>query len=378
MSHVHVYLHNQRQIPRLLTRDAEEGKWVTINGAAVHIGAHGKVDKGPKELMDKSEHGAHAEHHRTQAKLHSASAEAKGGKHEDTPLHRKAAAEHQHAAHQFVNSEENAAAGNMHAAKVTRARAEQHAAKAKEHGDELAKRNPQQAEPKKQKPTEKPESHKALHADAEDDVRGSDKHHAEHKRLVKEYDKAGADWQRHAINNQIASNAGEAVKHKADSAHKLAEAASKNAHETDEPEHHQAAKEAIDKAIGAHEKAGHRQDKIKELEKMRKPHHAKTLKEKERLKREAAKAGKKAEAAGTPGAPGKTPADKPAPAGTTPAAKPGERKPTAPAHKPNVWRSNRPDGRKHGGSGLEKIAARAAKRVAQEAADQDDSSKRKK
>lgn len=265
---------------------------MTINGAAVHISDKGHIDKGPKELVGKHENEAHSEHHKAQSKLHSAAASAKGPQHADTPLHQKAAAEHSHAAHQYKNAHEYASEGNLNAAKNTRKRAEQHEAKAKEHTEELAKRNPPQAAPKAQAPHQKPAAHAALHSDAEDDVKGSEPHHAEHKRLVQQYNKAGADWERHAINNKISENATAATKTKAESAHKRAINASKEAHESDEPADHQRAKEAIDEAKAAHSKAGRGDDddKMKELDKLRKPHHAKTLREKTRLKKEAEKA----------------------------------------------------------------------------------------
>lgn len=266
------------------TTDADDdgGKWVTINGAHVHISDKGHIDKGPKELVGKSENTAHAEHHAQQSKAHSAAAQAKGSAHADTKLHQNASREHAMAAHHFTQSDSYAGEGNMNAAANNRRVAERHAAKAKEHGDELAKRNPQQTAPKKQAAADKPEAHKALHSDAEDDVKGSDKHEAEHKRLLGEYNKAGADWQRHAINNQISKNATDAVKAKADTAHKVAVAASAHAHNTDQIEHHKAAREAIDKALEARERAGMTTEadgkgKGEELQKMRTKHHAKVM-----------------------------------------------------------------------------------------------------
>src|SRR3954466_19781 len=196
MPTVHVHLTNDKT-PALFrpvkngssiyTTDAddEEGRWVTINGAAVHIGKGGNIDKGPKELVGKSENGAHAHSHQEQSKIHSAAADAKGASHPDTPLHRKAAQAHAMAAHHFGRVDNLAEAGNTNAAGNVRRAAERDAATAKEKADELRKRNPEATEPKKQ--TEKPATHKALHSDAEDDVTGSEPHHAEHKRLLKEY-----------------------------------------------------------------------------------------------------------------------------------------------------------------------------------------------
>lgn len=261
--------------------DDGEGRWVTINGAAVHISSKGHIDKGPKELVGKHEHEAHHEHHKAQGKLHSSSAEGKGAKHADTPLHRKAASEHLSAAHQFKNAHEYGKEGNINAAKNTLKRAEQHAAKAKEHTDELAKRNPEanKSDAKKAAPFKKPDAHHALHSDAEDDVKGSESHHAEHKRLTAQYDKAGADWERHAINNKISENAKAAVKTKAENMHKRAVSSSQEAHEIDSIEAHKKARDDIDKAMTAHEMAGHRVEgevggKIKELTKLRDKHHA--------------------------------------------------------------------------------------------------------
>jgi hypothetical protein len=404
------------------TSDADdgEGKWVTINGAHVHIGKGGKIDKGPAELTGKSENDAHSHHHATQSKAHAAAAEAKGGGHADTKLHQQASRGHAMAAHHFRQSDEYAARGEMNAAKNNRRVAERHAAEAKTASDELAKRNPQQTEPKKQAPHEKPEAHKALHADAADDVKGSDKHEGEHKRLLHEYNKAGADWQRHAINNQISKNAEEATKHKAKNAHASAITASKHAHETDEPEHHAAAKEAIDRAIQAHQTAGTDSDgaKTKELEKLRKPHHAKTLKAKRDAEKAAEKAGAKT---GKPEAKKAGPAfhgaemerhhqaaeeasrkgnkeaarahadayrahmdavrshgtgdyeerRKQAEAHSQRAAEAEKPKPKEPQGKPNVWGSNRKGSSGGGASPFGRMAARAAKKAAEEAADQD-------
>lgn len=313
MPNIHLYVHDPKR-PALLqptknassifTTDADDdkdgGRWVTINGAAVHIGEKGNIDKGPQELVGKTENGAHAHHHTEQAKMHSAAAQMKGGSHKDTPLHHKAARAHALAAHHFGRVDSFAQAGNLHSAGTVRKAAERDAATAHEAADELRKRNPEGTQEKKQAPHQKPAAHAALHSDAEDDAKGSEPHHAEHKRLLKEYDKAGADWQRHAINNQITKNATAAVSAKADTAHKQAMDASKQAHETDEPEHHQAAKEAIDEAMAAHERAGGRGEKIKELEKLRKPHHARVLKEKNKQKAAAEKATAKAGATPPP------------------------------------------------------------------------------
>jgi hypothetical protein len=318
MNNVHVHLH---RIPAALlrkpsstftsdacachTRDTDKddgGKWVTINGAAVHISDKGHIDKGPKELVGKHENEAHAEHHKEQSKLHSAAASAKGPQHADFKGHQQAAAEHAFAAHHFRSSHQYAQEGNLNAAKNTRKRAEEHAAKAAQHSEALKKANPEATKPTPQK--EKPAAHAALHADAGDDVEGSEPHAAEHKRLVQQYNKAGADWERHAINNKISENATAATKVKADNAHKRAKSASEAAHESDDPADHQRAKEAIDAAKAAHSKAGRGDDdeKMKELDKLRKPHHAKTLKEKAKQAKAAEKVATKQAAPGGPAA----------------------------------------------------------------------------
>lgn len=275
---------------------------MTINGAHVHIGEKGNIDKGPKELVGKTENGAHAQHHDDQAKAHTAALQAKGGNHPDAKFHREAGRAHAMAAHHFKMADTYAEQGNAHAAANNRRVAERHVATAKENNDELAKRNPQETAPKKQTKAEMPDSHRALHADAGDDVQGSQTHETEHNRLVGEYHKAGADWQRHAINNQISKNASAAMSAKADRAHKAAVNASKDAHESDDIQDHKVARMAIDLAREAHEKAGNRsddnrEDKIKELDKMRVPHHKKILADKKAKEKKAEKAAEKAAAA---------------------------------------------------------------------------------
>src|SRR3954468_1934320 len=167
MNNVHVHLH---RIPAALlrkpsstftsdacachTRDADKdegGKWVTINGAAVHISDKGHIDKGPKELVGKHENEAHSEHHKEQSKMHSDAASAKGPKHADFKGHQQAAAEHAYAAHYFRVSHEYAQEGSINAAKNTRKRAEEHATKAAQHGEALKKANPEATKPTPQK-----------------------------------------------------------------------------------------------------------------------------------------------------------------------------------------------------------------------------------
>lgn len=284
MPNIHVYLHDPKQVPALFrprigsstsTTDADDdGKWVTISGAHVHIGKGGKIDKGPAELTGKTEMGAHAHHHMQRAANHADTAKAKRaeGNLGHAQGHEMARGHHAKAANMFGHAEREAEAGNLGEARKHHARAMEHAASAAQYEEHL-KRDGSEAKPAA---AEKPAAHAGLHADAGEDVKGSEKHEAEHKRLLKEYDKSKSNWERNAVNNLIAKNADEGSKAKAQTAHHKALALSQNAKQTGAAEHHKDARAAIDAAIAQHQRAGGDgvKAKIKELEQMRKPHHA--------------------------------------------------------------------------------------------------------
>lgn len=244
---------------------------MTIHGAAVHIGKGGKIDKGPAELMSKTENGAHAAHHDLKAHAHGEAAQGKGAKHPDTAAHKEAEKHHIEASGHFKSSDYHASVGNMKAA-----RAEHEAGHASAEKARLAGVAASKNEPSDTGAFEKPSAHKALHADAEDDVKGSEKHEAEHKRLLGEYGKSKNKWEREAVNQQIAKNADEGAKASAQTKHHKALQASAHAKNTDNPNDHKVARSAIDAAREAHERAGGEgsKAKIKELDAMRKPHHA--------------------------------------------------------------------------------------------------------
>lgn len=244
---------------------------MTIHGTAVHIGKGGKIDKGPAELMSKTENGAHAHQHDTKAHAHGEAAQGKGAKHPDTKAHQEAEKHHIEAAGHFKSADYHAGAGNLKAA-----RAEHEAGHASAEKARLAGVAASKNEPSDTGAFEKPSAHKALHADADDDVKGSEKHEAEHKRLLGEYGKSKNKWEREAVNQQIAKNAEEGSKAQAQTKHHKALQASAHAKNTDNPEDHKAARSAIDAAREAHERSGGEgsQGKIKELDTMRKPHHS--------------------------------------------------------------------------------------------------------
>jgi hypothetical protein len=288
MPNIHVYLHDPKRAALLqppktkasqiasstFTTDADDddgGRWVTIGGAHVHIGKGGKIDKGPKELMEKSEHGAHAAHHEMKAHAHGEAASGKGPKHPDFKAHQDAAQAHAEAARHFKSAEYNASAGNMKTARAAHEAATKKAEDARRIGVDASKNDSSEANT-----FEKPSAHTALHSDAGDDVKGSEKHEAEHARLLKEYGKSKNKWERDAVNHQISKNAEEGAKAKAQTMHHKALQASEHAKTTGAIEHHEAARSAIDAAMDQHRRAGGEGSKAKlaELEKMRKPHHA--------------------------------------------------------------------------------------------------------
>lgn len=255
-------------------------------GAHVHIGKGGKIDKGPKELMEKSEHGAHAHQHDVAGTAHHAAANMKGSKHADTQHHVNAAHAHFEASKSFKEADQHASSGNMREARRWDESGQKHAGEAAKHTDKIGT-------PTSQVDIDaKPDTHKALHADAADDVKGSEQHEAEHARLLKEYDKSkGMSWQRNAVNNAIAKNATAGMKAKAQSAHHKALATSEYAKNVDSIEAHKQARSAIDKARELHERAGGEgsQGKMKELDTMRKPHHSAIQKDEKESKKAAAK-----------------------------------------------------------------------------------------
>jgi hypothetical protein len=274
---IHVHIHEPQR-----TTDAEggEGRWVTIMGAHVHIGEGGKIDKGPAALVNKSEHGAHAHQHRVTAQAHAESKKAKGDQHPDAPHHHAAAMAHYEAARERDNADHFAERGDIKEARKHHDAAEKHATAAKAHEAKVG--SGQAAEPAK---FEMPEKHQALHSDAADDVRGSEKHQAEHNRLLNLYHSSKADWERQAVNRLISHNAAAGAQHRATGLHHMAMSASERAKRTDAPADHFMASQHIQNAIDAHGKAGGvgYAAKQAELQKAKKLHDA-----------AAAKAGKKA------------------------------------------------------------------------------------
>lgn len=243
---------------------------MTINGAAVHIGEGGKIDKGPKELMDKSEHEGHAHGHRAKATMHREAGQRKGAGHPDSAVHRAAGNEHGNAAMERENAHAAATRGDMAAARKHANNAEEHATKASANEARIGTGKG----PEPSTSSVKPQAHKGLHADAEEDVKGSEKHEAEHKRLMKEYDKSKTNWEKNAVNSLVSKNAEQGAKANAQTKHHKALSLSERAKATQEPSHHKEALAAIDDAHAAHGKAGGDgvKAKQKELETMRKPH----------------------------------------------------------------------------------------------------------
>lgn len=266
---IHVHVHGidrnspagraefNRVLAASVTRDSDEGgRWVTIHGAHVHIGGDGAIDKGPKHLVGKTEHGAHANEHAEKASHHRVTGKAKReeGDHEAAYHHDFAASAHAHAARLFGESEQHAKVGNVKAARKSHEEAKKMAASAETHEANLkAHLEGKKAEAPK---FVKPKTHEAIHNEAADDVKGSEKHEAEHKRLMGLYDSSKADWERTATNRLIQKNQTEAVQHKAQDLHHKALAASEHAKRTTDPLDHHQASESLQRAIDAHGKAG--------------------------------------------------------------------------------------------------------------------------
>lgn len=245
---VHVHLHDTAP-----TRDSdEEGRWVTIHGTHVMVGKGGKIEKGPAALVGKSENEAHSEHHAAKAEEHKAAAKEKGDAHPDSKAHKKAAAAHSMASKLFRSAHDSTERGDLRNAAFDHKGAMHQARQAEGHERDLAER----AAGQEQQKFEKPKTHMALHSEAEDDVKGSEKHEAEHKRLMGLYDGSKQGWERDAANRLIQKNATEAVQHKAQKLHHEALAASEHAKRTNDPNDHARALEAAHKAIDAHGKAG--------------------------------------------------------------------------------------------------------------------------
>lgn len=249
--HIHVHL---GPAP---TRDSDgEGRWVTINGAHVHIGEGGKIDKGPAALTGKTEHEAHSHTHNEAGNAHADAAKAKGEKHPDYKYHMAAAREHWHAGAKFAGAGHAAERGDVKHAKKVHEEAQSHARMAAEQERTLAQPSSPPGGGKEPPAFQKPKAHVALHSEAEDDVKGSEKHEAEHKRLMKLYDSASQPWERNAANRQIQRNQTDAVQHKAQAQHHAALAASEHAKRTGSADDHRNASEHLQKAIDAHGRAG--------------------------------------------------------------------------------------------------------------------------
>lgn len=237
--HVHIHLGRKQ------AADAEdgEGRWVTINGAAVFI-KNGKITKGPPALKGKT----HAEAHQAAGAEHlKAHDEAKKkGDNEQAEKHLKASAAHTNAGEHYKQG--NQALGDSHAKD-----AEKHGAAAK---------TVHTSKPK-------PASHQKLHDEVAKGIaeRGAKKHQDEHARLMKMYEESTADWQRSAANrkmehNLVAANAEHAEKH-AQQAREL----SAKAHASGKPEDHKAAHAALQTArekVGKYGGAGYakKQDEL--------------------------------------------------------------------------------------------------------------------
>lgn len=273
MKAVHVHIPLQRPLQLHRTRDADEGegKWVTINGAHVHIGKAGKIDKGPAELTGKTELGAHAHHHETKAQAHGEALQAKGKQHPDYNAHVQAHNAHVEAARHFKSAEYNASAGNLKAAVAEHASGQKKAEEAEKHGAAASKK-----EGADLNTFQKPKAHVGLHANAAEDVKGSEPHEAEHKRLMDRYDKSKQSWERNAINTLVTNNAAAGAQSKAQALHHKALSLSERAKSTQEPAHHKEALAAVEEADKARASAGGvgHAEKAKQLHAMRKEHTA--------------------------------------------------------------------------------------------------------
>lgn len=230
------------------TRDSDEGRWVTIHGTHVMIGKGGKIEKGPAALVGRTEHQAHAAGHRDKAAAHDLAMKGKGEDHPDMPHHQNAAANHRDAATWYTSAHAHAQEGNIKAARRDA------------HSGELSAQTAERAEAKigtaQPETPEKPMKHVALHNEAADDVKGSEKHEAEHKRLMGLYGSSKAKWEQEAVNRLIQNNATAAVQSKAQVLHHQALAMSEHAKKTGDANDHARALELARKAIDAHGKAG--------------------------------------------------------------------------------------------------------------------------
>lgn len=291
--HYHIHLGPKK------TRDSDDdgGRWITIEGAHVHIGAHGKIDKGPAALMEKSEHQAHGHQHRLAGQAHGQAKKDKGENHPDAPHHHEAAMAHYEAARNFDVAHHHTESGDLKQAKSAHAKATASADKAKAHE---AKIGTGAAADKPAK--EKPASHQKLHDAAEKAVKGSEKHEAEHKRLAGMYDKATADWERSAINRRMERNHVEALDHHADTSFAQAKTASDHAKSTGGIDHHETALKAIGDAREKVEKSSSiatpRQSRLDDLKMMQQHHQGKIdahkkLAEEHKAKTEAMKSAQK-------------------------------------------------------------------------------------
>lgn len=285
---IHVHLHdrsspagraafNKDLAQRVGVRDGDsdgEGRWVTINGAHVMIGGDGKITKGPAALVGKSEHQAHAHAHGQAGAEHARAARDKGAKHPDAKYHEAASREHYSATMQYGHAHAAAEAGDIKKAKGHVAQAQKHVAAAAEQEKTLAA--PAQPAAKKEAPFAPPKAHEVLHEEASGDVKGSEKHVAEHNRLLNLYHTSKADWERTAVNRLVQKNATDAVQQKAQRLHHTALAASEHAKLTGKPEDHHVASQHIQNAILAHGHAGGvgYAKKQEELAKMKKGHDA--------------------------------------------------------------------------------------------------------
>jgi hypothetical protein len=224
--HIHVHL------GRKPTADAEDGKWVTINGTHVMIGKGGKIVKGPAALAGKTRGEAHehaAKEHEAAAKEH----HARGDK-EQTSKHVVAMEMHKKAASAHKNAEPDADKVSAHAETAA-----------------AATKTVNNVKPK-------PKAHEKLHQEAGTQVTqlGSKAHNDRHKELMGQYDKAGADWERGAINRRIEANAADAGRHHTEKSEQKARDLSAAAHKSGKPADHEAAARAIKHASHMHGQHG--------------------------------------------------------------------------------------------------------------------------
>lgn len=273
--HIHIYVGGAKPAK---TRDADDtdGHWVTINGAHVLIGKSGKIEKGPAHLIGMSEHQGNANEHAEKASQHRVNSQAKKeeGDHKAADLHDRAAKAHGRAEAHYKEAHDEAESGNIKQARASSQSALEAHREAQRHEEALGKHHAERQAAAGKVAFEKPKAHAALHADAEDDVKGSEKHEAEHKRLVKQYEGATQNWERNAINRQISNNAAAGAQAKAQALHHKALAAHEHAKNTGDIEDRRKALEHIDAADRAHGKAGGvgSSKKQEELAAMRKEH----------------------------------------------------------------------------------------------------------